>query len=274
MEKRDALYEPAAARGDGPRPLLHLSSTCTFWAGPTATRLAEHEGGAPVFLAGLHGKFGLRLRGGDWLHCRAAIVPPGIGHELDFAGEPFTALYAEPILGGLGALTPLLRDARELNGILIGRSAEIPLLRLLHEDASSEDWVGEALHDVLGISWRGAGRGSIDPRLSAVVDLLHRRCDDLDPVVALARSVGLSASRFQHLFTRQVGVPFRRYRAWNRLRMAWLEIARGSTCTAAAHLSGFFDSAHFSRDYRRTFGIAASKGLRRSVRVSAAMPRD
>jgi methylphosphotriester-DNA--protein-cysteine methyltransferase len=80
-------------------------------------------------------------------------------------------------------------------------------------------------------------------------------------VEGVAAEVGLSGSRFQHLFTREVGVPFRRYRAWQRMRAAIAEIVRGSSFGRAAHLAGFADQAHFGHDFRRTFGAPASQSL-------------
>ena len=75
-------------------------------------------------------------------------------------------------------------------------------------------------------------------------------------------SVGLSPSRFQHLFTDAVGVPFRRYRAWLRMRRAIGAVIDGSNFTGAAHAAGFADQAHFAHDFRRTFGAPASLSLR------------
>ena len=56
-------------------------------------------------------------------------------------------------------------------------------------------------------------------------------------------------------------MPFRRYRVWHRLRAAIREVAQGSNLTAAAHAAGFADQAHFTREFRRTFGAPPSRGL-------------
>ena len=126
----------------------------------------EPPGAAAVHLVGLYGKFRLRMRGGEWLLCEAAIVPPGEWHELDFGGEPFAALYIEPNLGAFGALSPLLQNQRAAGRALIGTAPEAALLRCLYEDRLGEVWAGAALDDVLDYSRRRSGAASLDPRLS------------------------------------------------------------------------------------------------------------
>jgi transcriptional regulator GlxA family with amidase domain len=119
----------------------------------------------------------------------------------------------------------------------------------------------------MGFAKRRSGAELIDPRISQVVEFLFEHSDDLTSVATLAGTVGLSASRFQHLFTQQIGVPFRRYRAWNRIRKAIREIIKGNNFTIAAHATGFSDSAHFSHEYRKTFGAPPTVGLQRLARL-------
>jgi AraC-like DNA-binding protein len=72
----------------------------------------------------------------------------------------------------------------------------------------------------------------------------------------VARSVHLSPSRFAHLFTQELGLPFRRYLLWRKLTRAMLMVGRGNTLSAAAHGAGFSDSAHLTRTFYQMFGIA------------------
>ncbi|BBX54550.1 MULTISPECIES: helix-turn-helix domain-containing protein [Mycolicibacterium] len=74
----------------------------------------------------------------------------------------------------------------------------------------------------------------------------------------LAAQVGLSASRFTHLFTEQVGIPLRRYVLWSRLRIAITLVQGGDDLTGAAHGAGFADSAHLTRTTREMFGLPPS----------------
>lgn len=165
----------------------------------------------------------------------------------------------------MDTLTPLVRNAREVDGGLVGSTGEVKLLRELFEDRDATRWARPALTELLGFARRRAAR-QIDPRVARVVERLALRSEDLTPLAELAATAGLSASRFQHLFTQEVGVPFRRYRAWHRMRAAIREIVSGSNFTRAAHAAGFFDQAHFGHDFRRTFGAPATRSLSK-VRV-------
>lgn len=257
----DRLYERAAGR-DGPLDALwHVDQGRTLFIGPLEYN-ASHEHGAPVYLAGLYGSFGLRVAGSEWVTCRTAMIPAGVRHELDIGGNPLAVFYVEPDLAGADALTRLLRNTWEVNGALVGRSGEHTLLRSLYEDRGAPGWAGTALADLLGFSARRARR-PIDPRVARVVAGLYERYRELTPLERLAASAGLSASRFQRVFTREIGVPFRRYRAWQRMRAAIREIVQGSNFSRAAHAAGFADQAHFAHDFRRTFGAPASRSLSR-----------
>jgi AraC-like DNA-binding protein len=253
------LYERAGTDPGQLDALWHVDEGRTFFAGPLDYN-ASHQHGAPVYLAGLYGKFGLRLDGGRWLSCRTAVIPAGVRHELDIGGNPLAVFYIEPYIAGINALTPLVGNTREVDGALVGSTGEVGLLRTLYEDRGSAAWTGAALSDLLGFAARRATR-QIDPRVSRAAESLSVSCDSLTPVAQLAGSVGLSASRFQHLFTQEVGVPFRRYRAWHRMRAAIRQIVKGSNFTRAAHEAGFSDQAHFSHHFRRTFGAPASRSL-------------
>lgn len=75
----------------------------------------------------------------------------------------------------------------------------------------------------------------------------------------VAQHINLSSSRARHLFAEQTGLPFKTYVLWLRLERAVELYAAGSSLTEAAHEAGFADSSHFSRTFRRTFGVAAAE---------------
>lgn len=266
MAESPRLYERAATDAVKFDALWDINDGLTFFTGPLHYN-ASHRHGAPVFLAGIYGDFRLRLHGGDWLSCRTAVIPAGVLHELDVGGDPLTVFYIEPNIAGADALKPLTRNTSEINGALVGTGGEVSFMRDLYEDRYNPQWTAEPLVDLMAFAKRRARTELIDPRIAQVVEFLFEHSDDLTSAATLAGTVGLSASRFQHLFTEQIGVPFRRYRGWNRIRKAIREIIKGHNFTTAAHAAGFSDSAHFSHDFRKTFGAPPTAGLQRLARL-------
>lgn len=95
-----------------------------------------------------------------------------------------------------------------------------------------------------------------DPRVLRAMELVRARLSGAIPLRAMAAATHLSAERFRHLFMQETGVGFRAYLLWLRLECALAAFVGGATLTEAAHTGGFADSAHFSRTFRRMFGIA------------------
>jgi AraC-like DNA-binding protein len=99
-----------------------------------------------------------------------------------------------------------------------------------------------------------------DARVQKVIDHAAAHLDGALSLAGAARGVGvhLSPSRLRHLFVEQTGLAFKTYLLWLRLVRALQVYAEGRSLTQAAHAAGFADSAHFSRVFRRTFGLPAT----------------
>ena len=95
-----------------------------------------------------------------------------------------------------------------------------------------------------------------DPRVRRVVAWAAQRGDQPVSLADAADVAGLSAGRLRHLFVQETGLSFKTYLLWLRLTRAVTLMADGRSLTDAAHEAGFSDSAHFSRTFRRMFGVA------------------
>ena len=250
------LNERAALSG-ARAALWHVDDGWALFAGPLHHN-DSHAHSAAVHLAGLYGTFRLRIAGGGWLSCRSAVIRAGTPYEFDVGGDPLGVFYLEPNLAGADALAPLLASATEIGGALVG-DADAPLLRAAFEQRPTAGELREGIGDMVGFAKRKA-RKQIDARIARAVSAMAQSTHATSVTIA-AHAAGLSASHFQHLFTREVGVPFRRYRVWHRLRVAIREASQGSNLTTAAHAAGFADQAHFTREFRRSFGAPPSRGL-------------
>jgi AraC-like DNA-binding protein len=102
----------------------------------------------------------------------------------------------------------------------------------------------------------GEAFSPIDPRISQTLAEIEAAEDLNIRLGQVTKSTGLSASRFRHLFSAQVGMSLKSYLLWSKLQRAIQSLATNSSLTSAAHAAGFADSAHLSRTFRRTFGLS------------------
>lgn len=240
------------------RALWHVDDGWSVFAGPLG-RNAMHAHSTAVYLAGLYDTFRLRVGSNGWRTCRAAVIRAGTPYEFDAGDAPLGVLYLEPSKGRAEALVPLMHHGDELNGALVG-DGDAKVLRDVFERRPGVAELHASAHDLLARGRHRAYR-QMDQRVARIVDVIQDDAAGIASVTQVAASAGLSSSRLQHLFTAEVGVPFRRYRLWQRLRAAIRTAAAGASLTEAAHAAGFADQAHFTRAFRRTFGAPPSRGL-------------
>lgn len=271
------------------KSLWYVGQGVTLFAG-RLTYNALHAHSVPILITGLYEKFGLRLENSAWVSCAAAVIPAGVHYELDVRGEPLSVLYLEPTVARLEGLLPLLSNKTEWGGVVIGETVRgkdrgVDLLRGLYEDPFSLNRAGDALSHMIEYSQHflstDYAERQLDGRILKVLGMLEGDAVQEDTIQEdaiqedameglnlrersakeFANYAGLSVSRFQHLFSAEVGVPFRRYRAWQRLKIVIKEVMAGGNLTSAAHLAGYYDQAHFGHHFRQTFGAAPGKSM-------------
>jgi transcriptional regulator GlxA family with amidase domain len=99
----------------------------------------------------------------------------------------------------------------------------------------------------------------MDPRVAHAIKHLEQSIERSPSVPELANLVGLSPSRFAHLFRDEAGVPPVRY--LHRLRMERARALLERTFLTVRDVMrqvGFRDPSHFARDFRRYHGVAPS----------------
>ncbi|PSN15288.1 AraC family transcriptional regulator [filamentous cyanobacterium CCT1] len=108
----------------------------------------------------------------------------------------------------------------------------------------------------------GHGQRNIAPfdeRLLIAIDFINQHISKTIKVTDIARYVSLSESRLRHLFTEQVGIPLTKYILWVRVKVALRAMLKSDmTLSDAAHQAGFTDHAHFTRTFKRMFGVSPS----------------
>jgi methylphosphotriester-DNA--protein-cysteine methyltransferase len=107
----------------------------------------------------------------------------------------------------------------------------------------------------------------VDPRIRDAMAFLRSRPSTSTSAAQVASAVGLSTSRFLHLFSEHAGTSFRRYRLWSRMLSVGQSVAAGHTLTRAASDAGFASPSHFSDAFRNLFGLSAIELLAHPPRI-------
>lgn len=181
---------------------------------------------------------------GRTAQARCVLIDPLVPHKLSPAGD-VEICYFEP--------TP---NVCERLGGCVSRVLATPD-RALFSNAAEQSFWTERLE----------GRKSAPERDERIRRLLQEFDDALfDERLTLrsaAESANLSVERFRRVFALQTGLTWRRYVLWRRLRSAAQALTTGADVTFAAHAAGFADTAHFARTLKSTFGVSASRSIRR-----------
>lgn len=225
---------------------LSLAPGAVFYSGPggradrhrhLAVQLIRTEG-EPFVVTLDHGR----------LEASAALIPSGVLHSFE-ADSPIELVLVEP-KGPVGS--PLQETALRLVGQdLAGRIA-----------AGSVD-PSQVLESLAPQSPGPRPRQTaLSPAVKIAVAYIEQALSGRPRLEDAATNAHMSPSRMTHLFTAEVGIPFRSYVLWARLRRMVLLIGEGDNLTQAAHGAGFSDSAHLSRVFRDHFGLPPSALLR------------
>ena len=168
---------------------------------------------------------------GPPITARAAVVPSGARHTVETSGRRVALILMEPA-GPAGA--GMAKRSQELSGRDIASLIDM------------ENEPGDDARAVLAFADRLAG--SLDPSnrqglplsppVSAALDYLDGAIRGSPRLAEAARAGHISPSRLTHLFSDEVGIPFRRFVLWLRLRRAAEGAGNATTLTEAAIAAG------------------------------------
>ncbi|MBK9490590.1 MAG: helix-turn-helix transcriptional regulator [Haliscomenobacter sp.] len=99
-----------------------------------------------------------------------------------------------------------------------------------------------------------------DERIVACKRLINQKIHQPKIKLAdLAQEVCLSPSRLSHLFREQMGMPIRSFIIWERMKIAIHDLLQNDlNLTEAAYSAGFYDVAHFTKNFKELFGVTPS----------------
>jgi AraC-like DNA-binding protein len=235
-------------RGSG--RLMLISPERVFYAGLLGRPRQRSSGGYNIYAA-MCGQLKI-TDGKSEVVGEVGIVPPYGSHSVESEHPSVICLVIEPetvepaVLHALGAricgpeapeIAQRIRNAYEA-------------LRLRERSGGfttgefDQLFFGEALPD-----------RNIDCRIKRSAAKLNDFSGSKMTAADCAASVGLSPSRFLHLFKEQTGVSFRAFRAWKRARHLLHFVNEDINLAHLAQDIGYPDSTHFSHSIRRFYGL-------------------
>lgn len=218
-----------------------------------------------------NGEVKLRGRSGITRSYQVACVPSGASHEMDPVDGSMTLIYLDPLTTGLGLFSDKVLEpdqaAFEMSDSISNSIKE----RIRHVLQTPGVGVRSEIMRILDGCWTRSPQHKLDSRIERSIAVAEPESFCLQK---LARDAGLSVSRFRHLFKEETGVAFLDYRLWLKVKQAVHHMAEHPDLALAAYDAGFADQAHFSRVFRRSFGMNPSEFTKRNFPFSVSFFAD
>ncbi|MEV6279809.1 AraC family transcriptional regulator [Nocardia sp. NPDC051832] len=236
--------------------------TLWLWPGQAAYlgpsfQLDTHSTPVQCFVLGVDEPVTIRTPDGGHWQRRSALVPARTAHKLETSGRVLF-YYLDPRSAAATHLRAAMREPA--TPIAAAHREEATLIAHLRSGAPDPR---ELRRIIAGADTPAV----IDERIGAVLDAIA--ADPASPRGAadFAVDLGISSSRFLHLFSAGAGTSFRRYRLWARLLAVGTAVGAGADLTRAAADAGFASASHFSDTFRTLFGLTASEVLGQGIDI-------
>jgi AraC-like DNA-binding protein len=231
--------------------LMLIMPERVFYAGLLGRPRARCAGAFYVYVAL---KEGLRLSTAEGCeeHGELLAVLSNVRHTVTSGYRSVICVTIEPESVRTGTFEQLLKRLlgrqREFLADRI-RSAYQSLLRTgCRDDITTSEFDQMCFGEVLP-------RRHLDQRVVKAIAQIRRFSGEPVTAASCAAEVGLSASRFLHLFKQETGISFRSFRAWKRARHLLHFANQDLNLAHLAQDIGYPDSTHFSHSIRRFYGL-------------------
>jgi AraC family transcriptional regulator len=224
-------------------------------AGKTTDFHSHHAIQVALTLSG--GEVRFRLPGQEWKAYEAAVVAAHQSHAFEADEELVAFVFVEPeSREGQAIRERFCEGIAPLSDQTL--HPDIAALAAAYNEKGADQHLIACARAVLTSLAATSPLPAIplDKRILRATELLHECLGQTINLADIADAVHLSPERFRHLFIKETGIRFRPYVLWLRLESSISSYAAGASLTEASHEGGFADSAHFSRTFKRMFGVA------------------
>jgi AraC-like DNA-binding protein len=211
--------------------------------------------GAPLRIALDHAAAGTSAA---WQSAQLAVVPPWVPHRVACDERLICSITIEPETVDDAALPAWLRQ--HAGPVPTSHPDALPMLQRVQAahawlcaGGRQVDWQTGCFDQALFGQPLAPRR--VDPRIAQVLAGMRDDPAQCSTAQDCAARVGLSFSRFLHLFKAEVGTPFRSLRTWKRARSLLHHVTRDANLVHVALDTGYPDSTHFSHSIRQVYGL-------------------
>ncbi|KWT98670.1 MULTISPECIES: AraC family transcriptional regulator [unclassified Variovorax] len=244
--------------------LMWLGPSRVFYAGLLGATSHRSLGGHGIYVSPTGEPLRMRVAGGAWQSGELLAVPARVSHQVATEHPLVLNLLLESESVDAARLPPFLRHCGPVEAPAIAQRVRDGHAQLL---ARREGPAGFPDFDELFFGGT-LPPPALDARIREAIARINADPAAPSPAEACAAAVGLSFSRFLHLFKAQTGVTFRAFRAWKRARSLLYHVDQPGSLTDIALDTGYPDSTHFSHSIRQVYGLRPSDILAGSRRLA------
>jgi AraC-like DNA-binding protein len=247
-----------------------------FWAGQfmyigRAIDTSAHDHHAIQIALSFDHPFFIKTPEGAFKKVMAVIIDSDQAHECRTNDNYFLLLNIDPMTTIGRALKKMYLARQAVVELPAGKTAQF--LKTIEQNLNTLPFDSHLVHDITRqyvYSLCALEEDAvIDDKVRKVMKLLEEKSDDTLKIEELAAEVSLSSGQLTHLFKKQVGIPIKKYILWTRILLALQKAFETKDLRAAALFAGFSDANHFSRTFRKMFGLYPSSILKDSQNVQA-----
>ncbi|TGL24459.1 AraC family transcriptional regulator [Leptospira yanagawae] len=199
------------------------------------------------------------------IHQQLIVIPHNSIHQFS-TRSPYLSIYLDPKTKVANQILNYAKASIDFNIDLskfLKFYKEISLEQIPPKNISNR--LEEVLLDLFNESNSqncfGTYKQIIDERVLNCLDLIERYSSQGEPIKPsqLAKVCNLSMFRLVHLFSENVGIPIRSYALWCKMRNAISFLMSKESMIDSSYRAYFSDQSHFSRSFKRMFGINPSE---------------
>ncbi len=246
----DRERNPRLCRPKDTDRVMLINADRVLYCGLLGARSVATLGAITVYVS-LGAPFLIRVDQGPWEEKHSTLVMPYIPHQVRSTDKLIATLNVEPECVDCAAVPWINADGGDALDQVAERVRAL-YARLVSENGYDAAWpfdLDQALFDgALPIR-------RFDSRIESAVERIKAHPREQFPAEEGAADLGLSFSRFLHLFREETGTTFRRFRAWKRARSLLQYVNLSANLTDVALEVGYPDASHFSHSIRQIYGM-------------------